>query len=158
MPHDDKETSSSWSPTTIRMHRYVVYKERTGCSAAKLGAIALSMNRNCFHPVTRSLSIPTSHGERHVHQQATKDQRSRRWLFSLEPGTLARKKDAQHTAAGIPTWSPTVVLICRSTAYVWQSGRDAQFSADCGRMCLLCKDLIICSSSIICRTARNLPW
>ncbi|KAH0357001.1 hypothetical protein KCU81_g204, partial [Aureobasidium melanogenum] len=31
-------------------------------------------------------------------------------------------------------WSPTVVLICRSTAYVWQSGRDAQFSADCGRM------------------------
>ncbi|KAH0375657.1 hypothetical protein KCU92_g10082, partial [Aureobasidium melanogenum] len=38
----------------------------------------------------------------------------------------------KHTAAGIPTWSPTVVLICRSTAYVWQSGRDAQFSADCG--------------------------
>ncbi|KAG9941204.1 hypothetical protein KCU85_g9633, partial [Aureobasidium melanogenum] len=37
------------------------------------------------------------------------------------------------TAAGIPTWSPTVVLICRSTAYVWQSGRDAQFSADYGR-------------------------
>ncbi|KAH0254071.1 acetyl-CoA synthetase-like protein, partial [Aureobasidium melanogenum] len=37
-------------------------------------------------------------------------------------------------AAGIPTWSPTVVLICRSTAYVWQSGRDAQFSADCGHM------------------------
>ncbi|KAG9720336.1 hypothetical protein KCU73_g14564, partial [Aureobasidium melanogenum] len=40
-------------------------------------------------------------------------------------------------AAGIPTWSPTVVLICRSTAYVWQSGRDAQFSADCGRTCLM---------------------
>ncbi|KAG9548166.1 hypothetical protein KCU77_g20549, partial [Aureobasidium melanogenum] len=41
------------------------------------------------------------------------------------------------TAAGIPTWSPTVVLICRSTAYVWQSGRDAQFSADCGRTYLV---------------------
>ncbi|KAG9712714.1 hypothetical protein KCU71_g13233, partial [Aureobasidium melanogenum] len=39
-------------------------------------------------------------------------------------------EDAKRTAAGIPTWSPTVVLICRSTAYVWQSGRDAQFSAD----------------------------
>ncbi|KAH0268439.1 hypothetical protein KCU91_g9408, partial [Aureobasidium melanogenum] len=38
---------------------------------------------------------------------------------------------AKHTAAGIPTWSPSVVLICRSTAYVWQSGRDAQFPADC---------------------------
>ena len=45
-----------------------------------------------------------------------------------------QQKYAKHTAAGIPTWSPTVVLICRSTAYVWQSGRDAQFSADCGRM------------------------
>ncbi|KAH0264854.1 hypothetical protein KCU91_g11800, partial [Aureobasidium melanogenum] len=47
--------------------------------------------------------------------------------------SLAKEKptDAKRTAAGIPTWSPTVVLICRSTAYVWQSGRDAQFSADC---------------------------
>ena len=44
-----------------------------------------------------------------------------------------REMQQKHTAAGIPTWSPTVVLICRSTAYVWQSGRDAQFSADCGR-------------------------
>ena len=44
----------------------------------------------------------------------------------------------KRTAAGIPTWSPTVVLICRSTAYVWQSGRDAQFSADCGRTCFNC--------------------
>ncbi|KAG9761452.1 hypothetical protein KCU73_g2380, partial [Aureobasidium melanogenum] len=43
----------------------------------------------------------------------------------------------KRTAAGIPTWSPTVVLICRSTAYVWQSGRDAQFSADYGRTCLI---------------------
>jgi hypothetical protein len=53
------------------------------------------------------------------------------------PCVLEQKKSkTKHTAAGIPTWSPTVVLICRSTAYVWQSGRDAQFSADCGRMCL----------------------
>jgi hypothetical protein len=46
------------------------------------------------------------------------------------------KENTKHAAAGIPTWSPTVVLICRSTGCVWQSGRDAQFSADCGRMCL----------------------
>jgi hypothetical protein len=57
-------------------------------------------------------------------------------------GTEGYQK-TKHTAAGIPTWSPTVVLICRSTAYVWQSGRDAQFSADCGRMC--------CSSKIFGR-------
>jgi hypothetical protein len=54
------------------------------------------------------------------------------------------RKDAKHTAAGIPTWSPTVVLICRSTAYVWQSGRDAQFSADCGRMCMCLKTHKLC--------------
>jgi hypothetical protein len=56
------------------------------------------------------------------------------WLV-MEQKDDQLKNDAKHTAAGIPTWSPTVVLICRSTAYVWQSGRDAQFSADCGRMC-----------------------
>ncbi|KAG9529370.1 hypothetical protein KCU93_g3447, partial [Aureobasidium melanogenum] len=50
--------------------------------------------------------------------------REQKWIFL---------KRAKRTAAGIPLWSPTVVLICRSTAYVWQSGRDAQFSADCGR-------------------------
>ncbi|KAG9569130.1 hypothetical protein KCU77_g16291, partial [Aureobasidium melanogenum] len=58
---------------------------------------------------------------------------------------------AKGTAAGIPTWSPTVVLICRSTAYVWQSGRDAQFSADCGRTCKNFKEgerrLLLSSSS-----------
>ncbi|KAG9959327.1 hypothetical protein KCU61_g7585, partial [Aureobasidium melanogenum] len=53
------------------------------------------------------------------------------------------------TAAGIPTWSPTVVLICRSTAYVWQSGRDAQFSADCGRTCLITQQLGKCSMKLI---------
>jgi hypothetical protein len=54
-----------------------------------------------------------------------------------------QKKDAKRTAAGIPTWSPTVVLICRSTAYVWQSGRDAQFSADYGRTWNICSHLRI---------------
>jgi hypothetical protein len=57
---------------------------------------------------------------------------------------LKGRKNAKHTAAGIPTWSPTVVLICRSTAYVWQSGRDAQFSADCGRMCWSLRFITIC--------------
>ncbi|KAG9598199.1 hypothetical protein KCU77_g8455, partial [Aureobasidium melanogenum] len=45
---------------------------------------------------------------------------------------MEERSETKRTAAGIPTWSPTVVLVCRSTAYVWQSGRDAQFSADCG--------------------------
>ncbi|KAG9761562.1 alpha-1,2-mannosidase, partial [Aureobasidium melanogenum] len=56
------------------------------------------------------------------------------WVFNTEAHPLrnSKTKSTKRTAAGIPTWSPTVVLICRSTAYVWQSGRDAQFSADCG--------------------------
>jgi hypothetical protein len=58
-------------------------------------------------------------------------------VIRKEPMNKKKDNNAKHTAAGIPTWSPTVVLICRSTAYVWQSGRDAQFSADCGRMCLI---------------------
>jgi hypothetical protein len=65
-----------------------------------------------------------------------------RWQEALGRGMVG-KSIAKHTAAGIPTWSPTVVLICRSTAYVWQSGRDAQFSADCGRMYWICFQTII---------------
>jgi hypothetical protein len=43
----------------------------------------------------------------------------------------------KHTTGGIPRWSPTLVLVARFSAYVWQSGRDAQFSLTYGRMCLL---------------------
>ncbi|KAG9678542.1 hypothetical protein KCU95_g14249, partial [Aureobasidium melanogenum] len=63
-------------------------------------------------------------------------------LFNPEP-TKQKDKDAKRTAAGIPTWSPTVVLICRSTAYLWQSGRDAQFSADCGLQRLLASSRLV---------------
>ena len=40
-----------------------------------------------------------------------------------------KKLQKKHTTAGIRWWSPTQLLICRSEACVWQSGRDAQFSA-----------------------------
>lgn len=51
---------------------------------------------------------------------------------------LLRVTDAKiqkHTTGGIPRWSPTLVLVARFSAYVWQSGRDAQFSLTYGRMC-----------------------
>ena len=60
-----------------------------------------------------------------------------------EPGSLSiviyvRAKGWQkHTTGGIPRWSPTLVLVARFSAYVWQSGRDAQFSLTYGRMCRL---------------------
>jgi hypothetical protein len=48
----------------------------------------------------------------------------------------AAKTKVKHTTGGIPRWSPTLVLVARFSAYVWQSGRDAQFSLTYGRMCL----------------------
>jgi hypothetical protein len=45
------------------------------------------------------------------------------------------KRWLKHTTGGIPRWSPTLVLVARFSAYVWQSGRDAQFSLTYGRMC-----------------------
>ena len=46
-------------------------------------------------------------------------------------------KRQKHTTGGIPRWSPTLILVARFSAYVWQSGRDAQFSLTYGRMCLV---------------------
>jgi hypothetical protein len=46
---------------------------------------------------------------------------------------LGKKK--KHTTVGIRWSSPTQLLIHRFGAYVWQSGRDAQFSPIYGRMC-----------------------
>ena len=45
------------------------------------------------------------------------------------------KQKQKHTTVGIRWWSPTQLLIHRSEACVWQSGRDAQFSSVYGRMC-----------------------
>jgi hypothetical protein len=54
-------------------------------------------------------------------------------------------KKQKHTTGGIPRWSPTLVLVARFSAYVWQSGRDAQFSLTYGRMCLLVWLFGLCS-------------
>jgi hypothetical protein len=58
-----------------------------------------------------------------------------RWRVFLV-GCIEDKKAIKHTTGGIPRWSPTLVLVARFSAYVWQSGRDAQFSLTYGRMCL----------------------
>ncbi len=48
--------------------------------------------------------------------------------------TIPWQKKRKHTAEGIRWSSPTQLLVFRSTAYVWQSGRDAQFFIVCGCM------------------------
>jgi hypothetical protein len=65
-------------------------------------------------------------------------QRSPRTWNILRSMLYDRKQRLQkqkHTTGGIPRWSPTLVLVARFSAYVWQSGRDAQFSLTYGRMC-----------------------
>ena len=60
------------------------------------------------------------------------------FLFTTRENKRDKRKTSslqKHTTGGIPRWSPTLVLVARFSAYVWQSGRDAQFSLTYGRMC-----------------------
>ena len=40
----------------------------------------------------------------------------------------SKRKRQKHTTGGIPRWSPTLVLVARFSAYVWQSGRSTLLS------------------------------
>jgi hypothetical protein len=60
--------------------------------------------------------------------------RGRRCCSQEKRGATLKAKMQKHTTGGIPRWSPTLVLVARFSAYVWQSGRDAQFSLTYGRM------------------------
>jgi hypothetical protein len=64
----------------------------------------------------------------------------------LHTKSQPKKNAKKHATAGIRWWSPTQLLICRSEACVWQSGRDAQFSSVYGRMCKLFPKTVIYSS------------
>ena len=55
-------------------------------------------------------------------------------------------KKEKHTTVGIRWWSPTQLLVYRSEACVWQSGRDAQFSSVYGRMYHNLHDPNLCSA------------
>jgi hypothetical protein len=46
-------------------------------------------------------------------------------------------KNIQHTTLGIRWSSPTQLLIQPSLAYLWESGRDPEFSSGYGRMYLV---------------------
>ena len=56
-------------------------------------------------------------------------------VYTIKAVGPSTGKSQEHTTGGIPRWSPTLVLVARFSAYVWQSGRDAQFSLTYGRMC-----------------------
>jgi hypothetical protein len=61
-------------------------------------------------------------------------------LYVRQKVSLQVYKRQKHTTGGIPRWSPTLVLVARFSAYVWQSGRDAQFSLTYGRMYEACEN------------------
>jgi hypothetical protein len=68
-------------------------------------------------------------------------------------GAQVSKMIHEHTTGGIPRWSPTLVLVARFSAYVWQSGRDAQFSLTYGRMypimfCNLYNPIVFCGRDL----------
>ena len=70
-----------------------------------------------------------------------REERNDRWIMGAEERGEWEEhpKKQKHTAEGIRWSSPTQLLIFQSTAYVWQSGRDAQFSGVCGRMWKECQ-------------------
>ena len=39
-----------------------------------------------------------------------------------------KKRRSKHTTPGIRWWSPTQLLVWRSLAYLWESGRDPELS------------------------------
>src|ERR1700709_2029931 len=51
-----------------------------------------------------------------------KKEKERKKTYNMKGKQEKEKK--KHTTVGIRWWSPTQLLIYRSEAYVWQSGRD----------------------------------
>ena len=45
------------------------------------------------------------------------------------------EREKKHTTPGIRWSSPTQLLVWPSLAYLWESGRDPEFSSGYGRMC-----------------------
>lgn len=81
--------------------------------------------------------LQNSHGR--VKHNLTDGNRSEQVnIYTTNPAVnylfASKKKLQKDSAPGIPRWSPTPVLLGRTVAYVWQIGRDAQFSTDYGRI------------------------
>jgi hypothetical protein len=120
------------SPSLI--HRIYLSKNNRsmtkGCSTSskrsKFASAKSSMSLGLLRSFHHTVSIPHLHRS-HTHRAHPKK----------EGLANTRTKTQKHTTGGIPRWSPTLVLVARFSAYVWQSGRDAQFSLTYGRMCLL---------------------
>ena len=88
-------------------------------------------NRLCLSPRRKSQTSTSLAFLSHSSQNPSKLHP----LSKISKKSKKNKKEQKHTTVGIRWWSPTQLLIYRSEACVWQSGRDAQFSSVYGRMC-----------------------
>ena len=59
-----------------------------------------------------------------------------KWQKQKERGRREETKKTKHTTPGIRWSSPTQLLVRPSLAYLWESGRDPEFSSGYGRMWL----------------------
>ena len=85
------------------------------------------------------LSAPAPpHAHTHTHTHTHKHSKKKKNLTSV------------HATAGIRWSSPTQLLIRPIVAYVWQIGRDAQFSTRCGRMWWTSKEFEYMYGSSLC--------
>ena len=73
---------------------------------------------------------------KHLISDASHISWSRKQLVTLLEEQKRMAKDAKkkkRTTPGISRWSPTRVLVWRLSAYLWESGRDPEFSNIYGR-------------------------
>ena len=82
------------------------------------------------HPIGRSFTLLCT-------ASTLNKNRPKKNANSLQGRDVQRigKNGKKHTTAGVRWSSPTQLLICRSTACLWESRRDPEFSIAYGRMC-----------------------
>ena len=102
-----------------------------------LSDLTLSVSR--FKSIRKTLDTPfrkTLSGEsEQENQYSCSRYTGKMWVTQEKKEKRYNENSRQkHTAASIRWSSPTQLLISRSEAYLWLSGREAEFSTVCGRM------------------------
>ena len=94
--------------------------------------LAFALNEdegNIYEVLDRSYSCPLDGNIQNRNARRIIGQRPEECFKSQKHGNdVSLSKRQKHTTVGIRWSSPTQLLIHRSQACVWQSGRDAQFS------------------------------
>ena len=94
---------------------------------------------NSFHGLqinaSRMLLTSVKEGENDIRQRLTEKISQQ---LKIHGSKVQKKEKKKHTTPGIRWSSPTQLLVRRLVAYLWESGRDPEFSTICGRMYWYC--------------------